>query len=351
MNKQECDIMNALIAEPYINQRLLSELSGHSLGIVNKSLRHMVEDGYLEEDMTITIKAQEELACKAPKRAIILAAGYGMRMVPINTEIPKGLLEIRGEPLIERIIKQLNEVGIIEIYVVVGFMKECYEYLIDDFGVKLIINTEYSSKNNLHSIKLASQYIDNAYIIPCDIWAERNPFHRFELYSWYMVSDLFDNDSTVRVNRKRELVKVTHKYGGNSMVGIAYIASQDAVRIRLNIEQLCQDSRYDDSFWEEALYENDKMLLDARVVRASEIIEINTYEQLRELDSNSNQLKSSAINIIADAFGGKASDVKNITVLKKGMTNRSFLFQYEDGKVTFAVTALDMFAMYEIKFQ
>lgn len=47
-----------------------------------------------------------------------------MRMVPINTEMPKGLLEVNGEPLIERIIKQLHEVGIQEIYVVVGFMKE-----------------------------------------------------------------------------------------------------------------------------------------------------------------------------------------------------------------------------------
>lgn len=43
---------------------------------------------------------------------------------PINTEMPKGLLEVNGEALIERIIKQLHEVGIKEIYVVVGFMKE-----------------------------------------------------------------------------------------------------------------------------------------------------------------------------------------------------------------------------------
>lgn len=33
-----------------------------------------------------------------------------MRIVPINTEVPKGLLEVKGEPLIERIIKQLHEV-------------------------------------------------------------------------------------------------------------------------------------------------------------------------------------------------------------------------------------------------
>ena len=49
---------------------------------------------------------------KRRKNAIILAAGFGMRMVPINTETPKGLLEIKGERLIERTIRQLHEVGI-----------------------------------------------------------------------------------------------------------------------------------------------------------------------------------------------------------------------------------------------
>ena len=74
------------------------------------------------------MKAITEFKQKTPQRAIILAAGFGMRMVPINTEMPKGLLEVNGEPLIERIIKQLHEVGIKEIFVVVGFMKEKYEY-------------------------------------------------------------------------------------------------------------------------------------------------------------------------------------------------------------------------------
>ena len=44
-------------------------------------------------------------------------------MVPINVLQPKGLLEVHGEPLIERLITQLHEVGITDITVVVGFMK------------------------------------------------------------------------------------------------------------------------------------------------------------------------------------------------------------------------------------
>ena len=33
MNKQESDILNALLLEPFINQRILAEVSGHSLGV------------------------------------------------------------------------------------------------------------------------------------------------------------------------------------------------------------------------------------------------------------------------------------------------------------------------------
>lgn len=80
------------------------------------------------------------------RNAIILAAGYGMRMVPADREIPKGLLEVYGEPLIERLIKQLQEAGISEICVVVGYKKEKYEYLIKRYGVKLIFNAEYAEK-------------------------------------------------------------------------------------------------------------------------------------------------------------------------------------------------------------
>ena len=55
------------------------------------------------------------------KNAIILAAGFGMRMVPINTMYTKGMLQVNGEPLVERIICQLNEAGINDIKIIVGF--------------------------------------------------------------------------------------------------------------------------------------------------------------------------------------------------------------------------------------
>lgn len=332
MNKQESDILNALLLEPFINQRVLAEVSGHSLGVVNRSLKELIKAGYLNEAICPTAKAVSEYKNKTPKRAIILAAGFGMRMVPINTEMPKGLLEVNGEPLIERIIKQLHEVGIQEIYIVVGFMKEKYEYLMDEYGVELVVNPDYAAKNNLHSLRLVKEHLENAYIVPCDIWCDRNPFHRHELYSWYMVSDLVENESNVRVNRKMELVTVPENVGGNAMIGISYLTKEDADTVSARIEELCKKPQHDGSFWEEALYNKDRMIVAARVVHSADVVEINTYEQLREIDSDSNQLKTDAIHLICEALSAKPEDITDITVLKKGMTNRSFLFTCKDKK-------------------
>lgn len=332
MNKQEMDILSSLLLEPFINQRIISDITGHSLGVVNKSIRNLMKNEYLDEEVRLTKKAQVEFQTRAPKNAIILAAGFGMRMVPINTQSPKALMEVNGEPLIERIIKQLYEVGITDIYVVVGFMKEQFEYLIDEYGVELVVNEDYAAKNNLHSLALAVDHLSNTYIVPCDIWCDRNPFHRHELYSWYMVSDLVDNESNVRVNRKMELVSVPEKQGGNAMVGISYLVGEQSSIVRERLIILDKDSRYDGAFWEETLYENNRMIVQARVVHANNVVEINTYEQLRELDEESNHLKSDAINIIAKTLKVVTSEIVDITVLKKGMTNRSFLFTCKDKK-------------------
>lgn len=332
MNSSKQDILNNLIKEPFINQRILAAQTGHSLGIVNRSIKELISEGYLDEEIRPTEKALREAKEKAPKNAIILAAGFGMRMVPINTETPKGLLEIKGERLIECTIRQLHEVGITEIYVVVGFMKEQYEYLIDEYGVDLIVAPDYASKNNLHSLKTAADHLSNSYIIPCDIWCEKNPYSRNELYSWYMVSDMVDDDSTVRVNRKQELVVQKEQAGGNAMIGICYLLEAEAAVVRERLEELGRDSRYDGAFWEETLYRKDRMIVTARVVHAADAVEINTYEQLREIDSDSSQLQTDAIQVICEALGAQQDEVTNITVLKKGMTNRSFLFSCKDKK-------------------
>lgn len=326
MNRQERDILMAIYKNHFSNQRMLSDISGYSLGLVNTTLKALMMKELVDEDFHLTEKALLIIKREKPCNAVILAAGFGMRMVPINMESPKGLLEVKGQPLIERLIEQLHEVKIQEVYVVVGFMKEQYEYLIDTYGVELIVNSEYASQNNLHSLNKAAKYLSNSYIIPCDLWCKDNPFSLCELYSWYMVSDRMDMDSVVRVNRKRELITIRDTVPGNQMLGISYLTQEQSAIVRERLAWMDNDHQYDNAFWEEALYENGRMITAAKVMDADAVVEINTYEQLRELDHSSVQLNTHAISTIAEVMKVSSDQLTDIGVLKKGMTNRSFLF-------------------------
>lgn len=326
MNRLECDVLLAAAAKRCKTQRELAEACGYALGAVNRAVNQLRAEGYLENDLVLTHRAEEILEQRAPKRAVILAAGFGMRMVPINMETPKGLIEVHGEPLIERLISQLHEAGVREIRVVVGFMKERFEYLIDTYGVKLVVNPEYAVKNNLHSMARVHKHLDNCYVLPCDLWFAENPFRSRELYSWYMVSQNKNPESPVKVNRKQELA-LTKDGDGNGMIGLCYLQGEDARQVSRRVAEMDSDSRYDGAFWEEALYQDRKMGISARVALSESVVEINTYEQLRELDSHSNQLRTDAIAIIAQALSVPEKEITDITVLKKGMTNRSFLFR------------------------
>lgn len=325
MNIYEMNLLNNIAAQPYINQRSLAKDSGYSLGIVNRSLKTLTDEGYLDEERRLTDKAKKCLNDSKPRHAVILAAGVGMRMVPINMESPKALLEVKGERLIERMIRQLHEVSVTDISVVVGFMKEKFEYLMDEFGVDLIVNPDYAKKNNLHSLALVSERLENSYIIPCDVWCEQNPFRENEMYSWYMVTDEMTYASDVRINRKQELAKIPKTAEGNRMIGISYIDKRDAGNLGKRLQEFdCLGN--EELFWEDAAYIEDKLMFSAREIPAGQAVEINTFEQLREMDGESRHLKSDAIRVVADALHVSEDEIVDIEVLKKGMTNRSFSF-------------------------
>ena len=86
--------------------------------------------------------------------AIIMAAGTASRFAPLSYEKPKALIEVRGEVLIERQIRQLKAAGIEKIFLVVGYKKEQFEYLTQKYGVVLIENKEYRIRNNHSKIML-----------------------------------------------------------------------------------------------------------------------------------------------------------------------------------------------------
>ena len=330
MNIQELDLMNALKQNGYTNQRTLSQQTNYSLGKINASIKSLSEEKYIDETMALTNKADQLFEQRKPKQAIILAAGVGMRMVPINTQVPKGILEVNGETLIERLIRQLHEVNITNIQIIVGFMKEQYEYLIDKYGVHLIYNREYATKNNLYSLSLAKEYLHNAYIVPCDIWCKENPFSENELYSWYMVEEQNDEESTIRINRKRELQIVDDEENGNKMIGIAYVCDEETNFLTKNLQKMRDSKKHYQDFWETAAVHNKKMIFYPKVVQGNCVCEINTLEELRELDEQSNNLNSDVLKIASNSLQCDLSQIVEIESLKKGMTNRSFRFRCGD---------------------
>ena len=327
LDYKESEILLELRSAPGLTQRELADRVGLSLGLVNRSLKNLKDSGYLDADARLAGKAVSLMEERKPRHAVILAAGYGMRMVPVSNT-PKALLEVRGERLIERQIRQLHAVGVRDIGVVVGYRKEQFEYLTDRFGVTLMVNPAYAVKNNLHSLALAEADLENCYVVPCDLWCRENPFREYELSSWYMLSAEEDAGSDVRLNRKGEAVRTGRGKTGSRMVGIAFLCGEEGALLRKTLTDLDMDPRYRGAFWEEALYDTaaDRMIIPARVFPAGEAVEINTYEQLRELDAGSGSLQAGAVAAICRVFGVREREITDIRVLKKGMTNRSFVF-------------------------
>ena len=333
MNIYESIVLSCLyINSKIVNQRDLVQESGLSLGLINKTLQSLKEKKYITENLKITEQASFVLKNSHPEKAIILAAGYGLRMVPINRENPKALLTVNGEPLIDRLIKQLHEVGLTDITIVVGFLKEKFEYLIDLYNVSLVYNKNYSTKNNLHSLNCVSEKLANSYIIPSDLWCKRNPFSSVELYSWYMVNERADETSSVYKSKTLTLEKTKSNQPGNQMIGISYITEADSRILLENLKTLCDCPKYDNDFWETALFCKEKVPVYAKQFLSSDVVEINSFEQLRDLDSSSKELTNDAFDIICSTFNCKYDDIKNIQNLKKGMTNRSFTFSLAGSK-------------------
>lgn len=321
MNIKEIEVLKKI--KSGVSQRELAEQLSVSLGKVNQIISNLKQEEFIDENNNITLKTKNYFKNHHPQNAVILAAGYGMRMVPINTEEPKGLLEVKGETLIERLIKQLHEVGVQDIKVVVGFMKEHYEFLIDKYNVKLVVNSHYKDWNNVYSLFLVKDDISDTYILPCDVWFEENPFSTIEDESWYLFGEEQVPGSNWQVKNNEKVRFNSSK--GNKMIGLAYLNEMQGKNISKLLEKSIEEKQYT-SFWEDVLENKKNFLLKGKLISDNSHAEINSYEQLLDLDSGSTHLKNDAIEIIEDILKVNKKDIHNIHTLKKGMTNRSFIF-------------------------
>lgn len=87
-------------------------------------------------------------------KAVIVAAGLSSRLRPLTNDLPKGLLEVGGETILERSITNLEATGHDEIVVVVGFLRERIQ---DRLGerVSYVHNPFYETTNNMASLWFA----------------------------------------------------------------------------------------------------------------------------------------------------------------------------------------------------
>ena len=337
VNVNEYEVLKMVYFNPSASQRELSAFTGLSLGKINKSIKKLKDNKFLNDKNQITEKTYLTISNNKPESAIILSAGYGLKTIPLCRETPKALLEINGEILIERLINQLHDAGVFKIYVVVGYMKEKFEYLIDKYNIEIVVNNDYKLKNNLRSLDIVSNQINNTYILPSDIYCYENPFNNVELYSWYMISKKPSDRSNLKYNRNKELIRISECQTGNKEIGIAYVGKNEAELLKKNIGLLRKSDAYNSVFWEEAIWTNDKSFLKAKLVDEDFCTEINTYDDLVRADINSVSLNNEYIDIICNSLNVAKENIHNITLLKSGMTNHSFIFNCNDKKYIFRI--------------
>ena len=133
-----------------------------------------------------------------------------------------------------------------------------------------------------------------------------------------MVSDLVDDDSTVRVKPEAGAGRTERtgrrKRDDRHLLSAGNRSGDRAGASGRNWEEIPDTT---ERSGRKTLYRKDRMIVTARVVHAADAVEINTYEQLREIDSDSSQLQTDAIQVICEALGAQQDEVTNITVLKR----------------------------------
>ena len=225
MTKNEFTLLYAIKKYGMMSHRKIRELTGLSTGYISQTLNSFAEQEFVNRE-GITERGITVLQPYKVNNAVIMAAGMGTHFVPLTLEKPKGLLVVKNEVLIERQIEQLQEAGICEIVIVLGYKKESFFYLENKFkGIKIIINPEYNVKNNTHTLFLAQKYIKNSYICSADNYFEENPFEEYVYQSyysgiyvdhkvneWYMIPDAKMRISKVSKSGTEGYIMLGHAY-------------------------------------------------------------------------------------------------------------------------------------------
>lgn len=331
LTKNQFGVLADVAVQGPCSQRAAALHVGISLGSVNTATRELKAMGALAEDGSITSKGFELLAPYKVDNAIIMAAGISSRFVPISYERPKGLLRVKGEVLIERQIRQLQEAGIDDITVVVGYMKEQFFYLEDTFGVKIRVNEEYANRNNNSTLMLVREQLGNTFICSSDNYFTKNVFEPY-VYQAYYAATFFSghtDEYLLETGAGKRIVGV--RIGGEDaygMLGHAYFDRAYSTEFRRILEEEYDRPATAPKLWEDIYREHlDTLSMVMRPYDANVVHEFDSLTELGAFDpSFIENVDSSILDNICKTLGAKRADISGIKPISQGLTNLSFKF-------------------------
>lgn len=223
-------------------------------------------------------------------RAILLAAGMGTRLRPITLNTPKSLISINNKPLIERQIEFLQAKGVEEIVIVTGYLNEKFDYLMNKYNVKLIYNDKYDKYNNIYSMFLVKEYLDDSYVIDADNFLTTNFIIEKPAKSMYFSAFKKDVENEWKIifdetNKVIDIEIMDGKGSGYILSGVSYWSKEDAKIIRKELENKITDNNsFTNYYWDDIVRENIyKLDVHINKINEDDIFEIDCLMDLENV--------------------------------------------------------------------
>lgn len=293
LTKKQFDILDILVEEDEaLTQRQMEERTGYSLGLINKTVKELTELGAIEKGV-ITPEGIEALEQYKVKRAIIIAAGFGTRMVPLTFNTPKPLIRVHGERIIDSQIDACLEAGVDDIYIVRGYLAEQFDQLLYKYPmIKFLENPAYNDANNISSAMCARYMLQGAYVFEADILIH-NPklIKRYQYQSNYL--GIFTERTDDWCFDVKDGIIVEQKVGGLNCyqeVGISYWSPKDGARLSEDIKKAYELPGGKELYWDQTAFKifKDHYQVAVRDCKQEDIVEIDTFKELKVIDSTYN---------------------------------------------------------------
>lgn len=291
LTKKQFDILvRAESAEKPETQRTIAEGTGMSLGSVNKLLSQLTELGYIHNG-EITSQGRDVLEPYRVKRAVIFAAGFGSRMVPITLNTPKPLVRVKGKRIIDSLLDAITAANIEEIYIIRGYLSEQFDQLLYKYpNIKFIENPAYNEANNISSAMCARYLLQNSYLCEADLLLH-NPelITKYQYQSNYLGVPVEVTDDWCFETKNGIITKLS--IGGRNchhMFGISYWNSEDGAKLAGHIENVYNSPGGKERYWDQVALEYylGEYKVAVRECSFDDIAEIDTYRELKEIDSS-----------------------------------------------------------------